>query len=228
MLESLKSEVLHANLELVTSGLVLLTWGNVSAIDRKTGLLVIKPSGVDYNEMTENDMVVVDLSGKVVEGTKKPSSDTPTHIELYKTFPNAGAVVHTHSTYSTVFCQACRPIPCLGTTHADHFSAPVPITRSLTKEEVFEAYESNTGKVIAERFKVLDPVSIPAVLVAGHAPFTWGKNAKDAVKNSIVLERVAQMAFYTLQINREAELPGYVLDKHYQRKHGPSAYYGQL
>ena len=177
--------------------------------------------------MNAEDMVVVDLNGRVVGGMKKPSSDTPTHIELYKTFPQIGAVVHTHSKFATVFCQAEKEIPCLGTTHADHFSGPVPVTRNLTEDEVLEGYEINTGKVISERFSGLDPVSIPAVLVAGHAPFTWGKNAADAVKNSITLERVAEMALHTFSLNPGVKLPDYILNKHYQRKHGPNAYYGQ-
>ncbi|MFA5658730.1 MAG: L-ribulose-5-phosphate 4-epimerase AraD [Oscillospiraceae bacterium] len=227
MFDDLKKEVLKANLALVDSGLVILTWGNVSTINRAEGVIVIKPSGVDYKEMKAEDMVIVDLNGTVRSGNKKPSSDTQTHIELYKTFPQIGAVVHTHSTFATVFCQAEKEIPCLGTTHADHFSGPVPVTRYLTENEVLEGYEINTGKIIGERFSCLDPVSIPSVLVAGHAPFSWGGNTKDAVKNSIALERVAEMAFYTLQINPSAKLQGYILNKHYQRKHGPNAYYGQ-
>ncbi|NLT51865.1 MAG: L-ribulose-5-phosphate 4-epimerase AraD [Ignavibacteria bacterium] len=227
MFEELKNEVFEANISLVNSGLVLLTWGNVSAINRAEGVVIIKPSGVDYNKMKADDMVIVNLKGEVVSGDKKPSSDTATHIELYKAFPKIGAVVHTHSKFATVFCQANAEINCLGTTHADHFSGKIPVTRQLTENEVYENYELNTGKIIVERFKSLDPVSIPSVLVAGHAPFSWGKNAIDAVKNSITLERVAEMALFTLQLNPSAVLPDYILNKHYQRKHGPNAYYGQ-
>lgn len=227
MIDTLKKEVYEANISLVESGLVILTWGNVSAINRSEGVIVIKPSGIDYSEMKPEDMVTVDLNGRVLSGNKKPSSDTPTHIELYKAFPQTGAVVHTHSKFAAVFCQANKEIPCLGTTHADHFSGSVPVTRQLTEKEVLEGYEINTGKIIAERFSGIDPVSIPSVLVAGHAPFSWGKNAKEAVKNSITLERVAEMAFFTMQLNPAAVLPEYILNKHFLRKHGPNAYYGQ-
>lgn len=227
MFDELKNEVFEANISLVNSGLVLLTWGNVSEINRAEGVVIIKPSGVDYDKMKADDMVIVNLNGEVVSGDKKPSSDTATHLELYKAFPQIGAVVHTHSKFATTFCQANKEIPCLGTTHADHFSGIIPLTRQLTEKEVFENYELNTGKIIVERFKGLDPVSIPSVLVAGHAPFSWGKNAKDAVKNSITLERVAEMALFTFQLNPSAILPDYILNKHYQRKHGPNAYYGQ-
>jgi L-ribulose-5-phosphate 4-epimerase len=229
VLSRLKEEVLQANLELVKLGLVDLTWGNVSGINRSKGLLVIKPSGVDYKKLKVTDMVVVDLEGKIVEGNKKPSSDTPTHIELYKSFPEIGGVTHTHSMYATIFAQACTEIPCLGTTHSDHFFGSVPVTRFLTKEEVQDDYEGNTGKVIIERFKELNPQVTPGVLVAGHAPFCWGKDAMDSVKNSFILERIAQMALGTLQANPSIKkLPEHIMDKHFQRKHGSNAYYGQI
>ena len=228
MLKDLKEKVLKANLDLVKYGLVTLTWGNVSGIDRQKNLIVIKPSGVDYEKMASKDMVVVDLNNKVVEGDLKPSSDTLTHIELYKSFKNIGGISHTHSEYATIFAQACKEIPCFGTTHADNFNGTIPLTRFLTKEEVEENYELNTGKVIGERFKNLDADAMPGVLVSGHAPFTWGKNPDDAVKNSLVLERVAKMALYSLQLNPElTNLPDYILRKHYLRKHGKDAYYGQ-
>lgn len=189
---------------------------------------MIKPSGIDYDSMTQEDMVVIDLDGNIVEGKRRPSSDTPSHVELYKSFPKIGGIAHTHSTYGVIFSQAAVPIPCLGTTHADHFYGPVPVTRMLTRPEVELDYEKNTGKLIVETFKDTDPVSVPAVLVNGHAPFCWGKNADDAVKNSIVLEKVAEAAFKTLSLNPTASgLPSYVLEKHFQRKHGPKAYYGQ-
>ena len=208
--------------------LVTLTWGNVSGIDRKKNLVVIKPSGVDYDAMTIDDMVVVDLKGKVVEGKKRPSSDTPTHVELYKAFPSIGGITHSHSQYATIFAQACKEIPCFGTTHADHFNGPVPVTKFLSEENVNSNYELNTGKIIIERFKDLDPVAVPGVLVAGHAPFTWGKDPMDSVKNNLVLERIANMAIHSLQLNPNLKsLPDYILKKHYLRKHGPNAYYGQ-
>jgi L-ribulose-5-phosphate 4-epimerase len=228
VLSRLKEEILQANLELVKLGLVDLTWGNVSGINRTKGLFVIKPSGVDYKKMKAADMVVVDLTGKVVEGSKRPSSDTPTHVELYNSFTEIGGITHTHSLYATIFAQACTEIPCLGTTHSDHFFGSVPVTRFLTKEEVDIDYEGNTGKVIIERFKELNPLITPGVLIAGHAPFCWGKDAMDSVKNSFVLERIAQMAFGTLQVNPSIKkLPEHIMDKHFQRKHGPNAYYGQ-
>jgi L-ribulose-5-phosphate 4-epimerase len=228
MLQQLKEDVLAANLELVKSGLVTLTWGNVSGISRQEGLLVIKPSGVPYEKLTAADMVVVDLDGKRVEGKLNPSSDTPTHLRLYGEYPSIGGIAHTHSMYATMFAQACREITCFGTTHADHFAGPVPVTRFLSDEEVHEDYEGNTGTVIIERFRGLSPESVPGVLVAGHAPFTWGRDASDSVKNSIALEHVARMAFGTLQLNPETrELAHYILYKHFQRKHGPTAYYGQ-
>lgn len=228
MLEKLKEEVLQANLDLVKYGLVVLTWGNVSGIDREKNLVVIKPSGVDYGKLTLNDMVVVDMDGNVVESDKRPSSDTPTHLELYKAFPKIGGVTHTHSKYATMFAQANSEIPCLGTTHADHFYGSIPVTRFLHKKEVEEGYELNTGKIIVECFKKLDPITTPGVLVAGHAPFAFGKSASESVRNAFILERVAEMALGTFQIDQEAQsLPNYILEKHYQRKHGPNSYYGQ-
>ena len=228
MLEKLKEEVWKANLDLVKHGLVTLTWGNVSGISRTDKLIAIKPSGVEYDKLTMHDIVIVDLDGKVIEGEKRPSSDTSTHIELYKAFPEIGGITHTHSTYATMFAQACKEIPCLGTTHADHFFGSIPVTRFLTKQEVESDYEWNTGRIIIERFKKLNPVLIPGILVAGHAPFTWGKSAGDSVKNGLILERIAEMAIGTYELNRDVkELPEYISDKHYRRKHGPDAYYGQ-
>jgi len=228
MLKQLKQRVCEANRELVTTGLVTLTWGNVSGIDRDRGLVVIKPSGVPYAELQPRQMVVVDLSGNVVEGDLRPSSDTPTHVALYRAFNNIGGVVHTHSRSATIFSQARREIPCLGTTHADHFHGPVPVTRSLTEQEVAEDYEGHTGSVIIERFTGLDPDAMPAVLVAGHAPFAWGGTVEKALENAVALESVAAMALGTWSINSAApELESWVLQKHYQRKHGPAAYYGQ-
>ena len=228
MLEGLKYEVLEANRSLVKHGLVLLTWGNVSGIDRKNGLIVIKPSGVEYEKLSTSDMVVVDLDGNVVEGSLRPSSDTPTHIRLYRAFKSLGGITHTHSTNATAFAQAGKEIPCFGTTHADAFFGRVPVTRQLTKSEVHDSYESNTGKVIIERFRKLDPVSMPAVLVAGHGPFCWGINAQDSVNNSAILERISEIAIKTLALNRQAqEIRNYLLTKHHDRKHGNDAYYGQ-
>jgi L-ribulose-5-phosphate 4-epimerase len=226
MLEALKREVCQANLDLVAHGLVTLTWGNVSGISGQR--VVIKPSGVPYDQMRPEHMVVVDLEGNVVEGDLRPSSDTPTHVQLYRHFQSIGGITHTHSRFATMFAQARAEIPCLGTTHADHFFGPVPVTPPLVQAEVEEAYEANTGRVIIERFADLDPAAMPAVLVAGHGPFTWGKNAADAVKNAVALEAVAEMAIGTRQICPDGPLlESYVLDKHYQRKHGPNAYYGQ-
>jgi L-ribulose-5-phosphate 4-epimerase len=229
MMEELKQEVFRANLDLVRYGLVTLTWGNVSGIDRAVPCVVIKPSGVDYESMTSGDMVVVDMEGRVLDGNLRPSSDTLAHLELYKAFPGIGGIVHTHSAYATAFAQACREIPCLGTTHADHFHGPIPVTRFLTADEVQSGYEQETGKIIVERFAVgINPEDMPAVLVAGHAPFAWGKSAGDAVKNSLVLERVAQMAMGSFQLCPELKaIPFFIQDKHYQRKHGSKAYYGQ-
>jgi L-ribulose-5-phosphate 4-epimerase len=228
MLEELKKKVLDANQDLVKYNLVTLTWGNVSGIDREKNLVVIKPSGVDYDKLKIDDMVVVDLNSKIVEGNKRPSSDTPTHVELYKNFKSIGGITHSHSEYATIFAQACKEIPCFGTTHADHFNGPVPVTRLLTEKEVEDNYELNTGRLIVERFQNLDPGSIPGVLLAGHAPFTWGKNPEDSVKNNLVLERIAKMALNSLQLNPNlSSLPDYILNKHYLRKHGSNAYYGQ-
>ena len=227
MLEKLKEDVFRANLDLVSHGLVIMTWGNVSGVDRESGLIVIKPSGVSYERMTAADMVVTDLEGNVMEGTLKPSTDAPTHRALYKAFPQAGGIVHTHSTHATAWAQACRPIPCLGTTHADHFYGAVPVTRKLTEEETANDYEYNTGIVIAESLKGMDPLSMPAVLVASHGPFTWGTTPADAVHNAVVLEEVARMAAISVTLADPAEIDRYLLDRHYLRKHGKNAYYGQ-
>ena len=231
MLEKLKQEVLEANLLLPKYNLVTFTWGNVSASDRESGMIVIKPSGVPYEEMTAEDMVVVELAtGKTAEGKWKPSSDTPTHVELYKAFPALGGIVHTHSTHAVAFAQARRDLPAFGTTHADYFYGPVPCTRELTPEEIDEDYEKNTGKVIIETFKArgIDPVYVPGVLCASHGPFTWGRDAAQAVYHAVVLEEVAKMAILTLTIDPDAQpAPQHVLDKHFMRKHGPNAYYGQ-
>ncbi len=228
MLSKLKKQVLKANLDLVKHGLVLFTWGNVSGIDREKGLVVIKPSGVDYDGMTADDMVVVDLDGNVVDGTLKPSSDTPTHIELYKAFPDIGGIVHTHSTYATAFAQAGRAVPAYGTTHADYFHGDVPCARALTQEEIDTAYEQNTGFVIIETLRDMEVMATPGILVKNHGPFAWGKTPDEAVYHAAVLEQVAKMAVLTEAINPEApRADQYLLDKHYLRKHGKNAYYGQ-
>lgn len=230
MLEQLKQEVFEANLQLPKHGMVTFTWGNVSGIDREQGLVVIKPSGVPYDAMKIEDLVVVDLEGRIVEGNLRPSSDTPTHVALYRAFPNVGGVVHTHSPWATSWAQAGRPIPALGTTHADYFYGEIPCTRELTKEEINRAYELETGNVIIEAFETggIDPLSMPGVLVSGHAPFCWGKDAKNAVHNAVVLEEVAKMALHTFQLNPHIDsIDQYLLDKHYLRKHGANAYYGQ-
>ena len=228
MLEKLKQSVFEANMRLYRSNLIILTWGNVSGIDRESGLVVIKPSGVSYETMSADDMVVVDLEGNVVEGRYKPSSDTATHIELYKRFPNIGGVVHTHSTFATSFAQAKREIVTYGTTHADTFYGSVPCSRPLTKEEIESDYELNTGKVIVETFLNRDYEAVPGVLVGSHGPFTWGKDENAAVTNAIILEEVAKMAYLTKGINPEVEeIDQYLKDKHYFRKHGKNAYYGQ-
>lgn len=228
MLKSLKEQVFKANLDLPKLGLVVYTWGNVSGIDREKGLMVIKPSGVDYDDMKADDMVVVDLDGNKVEGKLRPSSDTATHIELYKAFPEIGGIVHTHSIFATVFAQARKAVPAFGTTHADYFYGPVPCTRELKSEEVSENYERNTGLVIAETFKNLDYEAIPAVLVANHGPFSWGKDADEAVYKAKVLEVVSEMALRTMQLDPGAPAaPSYIFDKHYSRKHGKNSYYGQ-
>ncbi len=228
MLEELKEKVLKANLLLPHYGLVTFTWGNVSEIDRERNLVVIKPSGVDYDKLTVEDMVVVDLSGHVVEGTLRPSSDTPTHLELYKAFKEIGGIVHTHSTFATSWAQAGSKIPCFGTTHADYFYNEIPCARSLTKEEIATDYEKNTGLVIVETFKSRDPLATPGVLCVNHGPFSWGKDSLEAVHNAVVLEEVAKMAMYAKLINPEIKAaPQTIMDKHYFRKHGKDAYYGQ-
>lgn len=228
MLEELKDKVCRANLDLVRHGLVLFTWGNVSAIDRESGLVVIKPSGVSYDDMKPEDMVVVDLDGKVVEGRLNPSSDTPTHVVLYKAFPQAGGVVHTHSTYATSWAQAGLDIPNIGTTHADYFHDAVPCTPDMTESEVKGEYELETGNVIVRRFEGLNPVHTPGVLVKNHGPFTWGKDADEAVYNAVVLEQVAKVASISFGINPALTMNPLLIEKHFSRKHGPGAYYGQI
>lgn len=228
MLESLKQNVCEANRDLERLGLVTLTWGNVSGFDPDRRLVVIKPSGVPYADLTPEALVVVDLDGRVVEGAWRPSSDTPTHVLLYRAFPGVRGVVHTHSPHATMFCQAGRELPCFGTTHADHFHGTIPLARALTPDEVEADYEGNTGAVIVERFLALDPLAMPAVLVAHHAPFTWGSTPRKALENSVALEAVARMALGTLQLNPAApSIPAHILQKHYTRKHGPAATYGQ-
>ena len=229
--EQLREDVWRANRDLVAAGLVVHTWGNVSGANRDEGVMAIKPSGVEYDEIRPDDMVVLSLeTGTIVEGRLRPSSDTPTHLLLYQKFEPIGGVVHTHSTYATSWAQACREIPCLGTTHADHFFGPVPLTRQLTAEEVERDYERNTGEVIVERFSAqgLDPMEIPGVLVPSHGAFAWGDSAMVALQHAIILEEVARMAFRTVMLNPSiGELPDALLKKHYMRKHGPDAYYGQ-
>lgn len=228
MLDALREEVLEANLELVRRGLVLYTFGNASGISREAGLVVIKPSGVPYDRLKASDLVITDLDGKIVDGSLRPSSDLPTHLGIYRAFPSAGGVVHTHSTYATAWAQARKPIPCLGTTHADYFRGPVPVTDELTAEEIRSDYEWNTGQAIVRRFRQLDPAEMPAVLVAGHGPFTWGRSASEAAHNSVILEELARMAAITLGVNPAApELSAVLRDKHFLRKHGPNATYGQ-
>ena len=228
MLEELKAQVLEANLRLPKAGLVVFTWGNVSGIDRASGLVVIKPSGLPYEGMKAEEMVVLDLTGKVVEGRWKPSSDTPTHLELYKAFPGCGGIVHTHSRWATTFAQAGRDIPAMGTTHADYYYGDVPCTRKMTPGEIDGEYEKETGLVITETFRGRDPMEIPAVLVHSHGPFTWGKDPEEAVHSAIVLEEVAFMAWHALELNPQAgRMQQELLDKHYLRKHGKNAYYGQ-
>jgi len=227
MLEHIKESVYLANRRLKESGLVVLTWGNVSEIDRESGCIIIKPSGVDYSVMTAKDMVVVDMEGNVVEGDMKPSSDLPTHIELYKAFPKIGGITHTHSRWATVFSQAGVSIPALGTTHADVFYGTIPVTRKMTEKEIQGQYEKETGKVIVETFAAMDPNENPAVLVHSHGPFIWGKDAMKSVENAITLEEVSMMAYYTLQLNTNAQIQQVLLDKHFLRKHGANAYYGQ-
>lgn len=228
MLEELKKEVCEANLLLPKHGLITFTWGNVSGIDRESGLVVIKPSGVSYDGMTVEDMVVVDLQGKVVEGKWKPSSDTPTHLALYRAFPKMGGIVHTHSRWATSFAQAGLPIPAMGTTQGDYFYGDIPCTRKMTPAEIAGEYELETGNVIIETFKDIDPMTIPAVLVHSHGPFTWGTDAMNAVHNAVVLEEVAFMDYHALSMNPGAgRMQQELLDKHYLRKHGANAYYGQ-
>jgi L-ribulose-5-phosphate 4-epimerase len=227
MLEQLKQKVFEANLALVKHGLVIFTWGNVSAVDREKELVVIKPSGVSYDKMKPKDMVVLNLYGQVVEGSLKPSSDAATHLVLYRQFKNIGGVVHTHSSWATSWAQAGRGIPAIGTTHADYFYGEIPCTRKMTMEEIENEYELNTGKVIVERFQNLDPDQIPGVLVNNHGPFSWGKDAENAVHNAVVMEEVAKMTFRSLMLNPKTEMDRFLLDKHFLRKHGKNAYYGQ-
>lgn len=228
MLEKLKQEVYEANMELPRRGLITYTWGNVSGIDREKGLFVIKPSGVDYDRLQPSDMVVMDLEGNKVEGDMNPSSDTATHLELYKAFKEIGGIVHTHSPHATAWAQAGRALPCYGTTHADYFYGEIPCARNLTAEEIEEGYEMNTGKVIVETFEGKNPAYIPAVLCKNHGPFTWGKDAAEAVHNAVVLEEIAKMNYMTEVINpKSGPAPQCMQDKHFMRKHGPDAYYGQ-
>lgn len=228
MLEDLKKKVYEANMELQRKGLVIYTWGNVSGIDREKGLIVIKPSGVDYDTMKAEDMVVLNLEGNVVEGKYKPSTDTPTHLVMYNTYPNIGGVVHTHSEWATTFAQAGLSIPAFGTTHADYFYGDVPCTRDLSDEEINGEYEKETGNVIVETIGDKNPLEIPAIVVKNHGPFTWGKNPDNAVYNAVVLDKVAEMAYKTMTLNKSVESVNQtLLDKHYLRKHGVNAYYGQ-
>lgn len=227
MLEKLKEDVFRANLDLVKYGLVIFTWGNVSGIDRESGLVAIKPSGVDYDKMKADDMVIVDLDGNVVDGKLRPSSDTPTHLALYRAFPGTGGIVHTHSTYATAWAQAGKDIPNIGTTHADYFHDAIPCTESMTEKEVNGKYELETGNVIIRRFKDINPVHTPGVLVKNHGPFAWGKNPSDAVHNAVVTEQVAKMAFIAYMVNPDLTMNPLLVEKHFNRKHGPGAYYGQ-
>lgn len=229
MLEELKQQVYEANMELPKRGLVVYTWGNVSGFDKETGYFAIKPSGVEYDDLTPDDMVIMDLDGNKIEGKYNPSSDTATHIELYKAFKNIGGVVHTHSQWATQWAQAGRSIPSYGTTHADYFYGDIPCTRDLTKDEVESSYETNTGKVIIETIekKGYNPMDIPGIVVKNHGPFAWGENPFNAVYNAVVMEKIAEMDLKTFQLNINAEMKQYILDKHYMRKHGPNAYYGQ-
>ncbi len=228
MYEQLKERVCRANLELVGHKLVIFTWGNVSGIDRQAKVVAIKPSGVDYNELTADKIVILGLEGNIIDGDFRPSSDTPTHLELYRSFTEIGAICHTHSQYAAMWAQAEREIPCFGTTHADYFYGPIPVTEVMTKDEIQNNYELNTGKVIARRFKGIDPLQMPAVLVANHGSFTWGKDSTQAVSSAIVLEQVAKMAYGTVRLNpQQNAISQSLLDKHYLRKHGKNAYYGQ-
>jgi len=227
-IKTLKQNVFQANLDLVKHGLVIFTWGNVSAIDRENGIVIIKPSGISYETMKPEDMVLIDLDGKVLEGTLNPSSDTATHLVLYKAFPEIGGIVHTHSTYATAWAQAGKDIPNIGTTHADYFSQEIPCTRDMTEAEVLGgAYEFETGNVIVERFKGINPNNVPGVLVKNHGPFSWGKDANDAVHNAVVMEQVARMAQIAFSINPGLDMNPDLIKKHFFRKHGPGAYYGQ-
>lgn len=228
MLEELKEKVYRANIDLVKHGLVIFTWGNVSGIDREKGLMVIKPSGVDYDVMTPDDMVVVDIkTGEKVEGRLKPSSDTPTHLALYRAWPEIGGVVHTHSTYATAWSQAGIDLPNIGTTHADYFHKAIPCTPDMTEDEVKNDYELETGNVIIRRFEGMNPMHTPGVLVKNHGPFAWGKDPHNAVHNAVVMEQVAKMAFIAYQVNPHLTMNPLLIEKHYLRKHGPGAYYGQ-
>lgn len=228
LLAHLRSEVLEANLELVRRGLVLYTFGNASGISREESLIVIKPSGVPYEQLKAEDLVICDLRGKVVEGTLRPSSDLPTHVILYKAFPAIGGIAHTHSEFAVAWAQARRPIPCMGTTHADYFHGPVPVTDALTSEEITSGYEENTGHVITRCFRGLDPLNVPGVLVRSHAPFTWGPNPSSAAHNSVILEAIARTAYYTAALAADLEeIPATLHDKHFLRKHGSQRYYGQ-
>lgn len=228
LLEALRAEVLDSNLELQRRGLVVYTFGNVSGISRRDGLVVIKPSGVPYENMRAEDLVVTDLEGKVVEGKLRPSSDLETHLVLYRAFPNIGGVVHTHSTYATAWAQAGREVPCFGTTHADYFAGPIPLTLPLYDEDIRTAYEANTGKAIVRRFEDLDPTTSPGVLVVGHGPFSWGSTATDAAHMAMIMEELARMAFLSVSLTPSlSALPRVLHDKHFLRKHGPGAYYGQ-
>ena len=227
MYNKLKEQVCKANLDLVKHNLVIFTWGNVSGYDPDLGAVAIKPSGVEYDNMKAGDMVVLDLEGNILEGDMKPSSDTPTHLELYRNFKDIRGIVHTHSEWATSWAQAGKELPAFGTTHADYFYGPVPCTRELNRKEVEQDYELETGKVIVETFMNLDPNAVPGVLVKGHAPFTWGTSADNAVHNAVVLEYVAKMAFRNIMLGNKEPIPQYLLDKHYLRKHGKNAYYGQ-
>ncbi len=227
MLKKLKKEVCNANLDLVKYGLVIFTWGNVSGIDSKSEKIVIKPSGISYDDMKPEDMVVLDMDGNILEGDLKPSSDTPTHLTLYRHFKNIAGIVHTHSQWATIWAQAGLPIPALGTTHADYFYGDIPCTRKMKSTEIEGAYEAETGKVIVETFNKINPDDVPGVLVNNHGPFAWGKDVRNAVHNAVVLEEVAKMAYHTLQLNKVMAIEKSLLDKHYLRKHGKDAYYGQ-
>ena len=228
MYQDIKERVYQANLDLVEHGLVVFTFGNVSEIDRKAGVVAIKPSGVSYDDMRPDQIVILDLKGHAIDGDLRPSSDTPTHLELYRQFKNIGGITHTHSCHATMWAQACKDIPCFGTTHADHFYGSIPVTDVMTQEDIQDHYELNTGKVIVKRFENLDPKATPAVLVANHGPFTWGQTPAAAVESGIVLEKVAKIAMGTMQINPSVKpIEDHLLEKHYSRKHGCGAYYGQ-